>query len=50
MNNLLKDTLAIAFLIALTLLFSNIWAVKSDQQAQAEHAKIVKHKQETGGK
>lgn len=49
MNNLLKDSLAVGFFIALMLFFANIWAVKSDQQSEAQHQQVTKWKMENKG-
>lgn len=49
MSELLKDGLALAFFLVIGLFFANIWAVKSDQQAEAEHQQVLKWKAENKG-
>lgn len=49
MNSLKEDGLAAVIIIALMLIFANIWAVKSDQQAEAEHQQLIKWKMENKG-
>lgn len=49
MNKLLEDGLAFITIIVLMLIFANIWAVKADQQAEAEHQQVIKWKMENKG-